>query len=422
MDNLTHSLVGVLVGDTLAETTPETRDGLPREQRRNLFVSLMVAGSNLPDLDFLQSVLSGNKIDYLLDHRGHTHTVVGALIMAVLMLLASEAWCRWRRWTLSRTDRLQIAGLCTLALLLHVGMDFTNNYGVHPFWPFYNGWLYGDSVFIWEPLLWSAAAPLVFTLRTRTARTLVAALIATAIAVCIGSGLVPIVFVIALTSLVLAMLLVGYKASRRTALLAGITVWLSITAAFAISRGIADSRIERFVAHEFPQLNTLERVLTPNPANPVCWDVMLALTDDAHYLVRHGTWSLAPSLMPADRCPGRGLFRNVTAPVTPMVQANTAFVFWHGEIVMPRRQLGELAATNCLAAAFLKFARVPWTLERSGTWIIGDLRYDREPELGFAEIELQPGAAACPAPLPPWIAPRNDLLSLGKSAQESSGE
>lgn len=421
MDNLTHSLIGVLVGDTLAETTPATRDGLPQQQRRNLFVSLMLAGSNLPDLDFLQSVLRGDKIDYLLQHRGHTHTVVGALIMAALMLLASEAWCRWRRWSLSRTDRLQIAGLCTLALLLHVAMDFTNNYGVHPFWPFYDGWLYGDSIFIWEPLLWTAAAPLVFTLRTRTARTLVAALIATAIAVCIGSGLVPIVFVVAFAALVLGMLLVGYQAPRRTALIAGIAVWLSLTAVFAIGRGVADSRIERFVTQQFPQLHTLERALTPNPANPLCWDVMLALTDDSRYLVRHGTWALAPSLMPADRCPGRGLFKNITAPVTPMAAANTAFVFWHGEIVMPRRQLADLAAANCQAAAFLRFARVPWALERSDTWIVGDLRYDREPELGFAEIELQPGRARCSAHLPPWIAPRNDLLSMDGSAQKSPG-
>lgn len=422
MDNLTHSLVGVLVADTLAEITPATRDGLPPQQRRNLFVSLMVAGSNLPDLDFLESVLSGDKIDYLLQHRGHTHTVVGALIMATLLLLASEAWCRWRRWPLSRTDRLQIAGLCMLAPLLHIAMDFSNNYGVHPFWPFYNGWLYGDSIFIWEPLLWTAAAPLVFTLHTRTARTLVAALIATAFTVCIGSGLVPIVFVVAFAALALGMLLIGHKAPRRVALIAGVALWLSLTAAFAISRGIADARIEHFVAQQFPQLHTLERALTPNPANPVCWDVMLVLTDADHYLVRHATWSLAPALMPADRCPGRGLFRNLTAPLTPMADANTAFAFWHGEIVMPHRQLRTLAATNCQAAAFLRFARVPWTLERGGTWIIGDLRYDREPGLGFAEIELQPGGPPCPGRLPPWIAPRNDLLSADGSAQKYPGD
>lgn len=420
MDNLTHSLVGVLVGDSLAEATPATCNGLPREQRRNLFVTLMVAGGNLPDLDFIQSALRGDKLDYLLQHRGYTHTVVGALIMAALMLLASEAWCRWRRWTLSRSDRLQIAGLCTLALLLHVAMDFTNNYGVHPFWPFYNGWLYGDSIFIWEPLLWTAAAPLVFTSRTRTARILVAALIATAIAVCIGSGLVPIVFVATLITLALGMLLIGYRASRRTALIAGVTLWLSITAVFAVSHGIVERRIERFVAQQFPQLHTLDRALTPNPANPVCWDLMLTLTDDDHYLVRHGTWSLVPSLLPAERCPGRGLFKNITAPVTPMAAANTAFVFWHGELVMPRQQLRQLAATYCQAAAFLRFARVPWTLERSGTWIVGDLRYDREPELGFAEIELHPpGTATCPAQLPPWTAPRKELLSLDRSTPES---
>ena len=33
--------------------------------------------------------------------------------------------------------------------LLHLGMDFLNSYGVHPFWPIQNRWVYGDSVFIY---------------------------------------------------------------------------------------------------------------------------------------------------------------------------------------------------------------------------------------------------------------------------------
>ena len=47
-----------------------------------------------------------------------------------------------------------------LTSLLHIGMDFMNNYGVHPFWPVDSRWWYGDSVFIIEPLLWAACAPL----------------------------------------------------------------------------------------------------------------------------------------------------------------------------------------------------------------------------------------------------------------------
>jgi len=52
---------------------------------------------------------------------------------------------------------------------------------------------------------------------------------------------------------------------------------------------------------------------------------------------------------------------------------------------------------------------VPWTLKREDDWIIGDLRYDREPELGFAELELKRISSVCP-PSAPWLPPRSDLL------------
>ena len=38
--------------------------------------------------------------------------------------------------------------LAWLAVLSHILLDYTNNYGVHPYWPFDNRWIYGDSVFI----------------------------------------------------------------------------------------------------------------------------------------------------------------------------------------------------------------------------------------------------------------------------------
>lgn len=410
MDNLTHTLIGVLVGETAAQTTSPTQGGLPQQQRRNLFVTLMGIGSNLPDLDFLQSAIHGTKLAYLLQHRGHTHTVIGALIAAALMVLICEAWCRWQKWTLSRTDRIQIAALCVLALLLHISMDFTNNYGVHPFWPFYNGWLYGDSVFIWEPFLWAAAAPLVLLLRTTVARVLVAALLATAVAVSFGSGLVPLGFSIALAALMGIMLTIGRQAAPRMALGCGIAVWLAVTGVFAVSRSVANEQVTAFIATDLPGMTALDRVLTPMPANPVCWDVMLPLIDGDRYVIRHAAWSIAPSLIAAERCPGHHLFKDISAPVTAVKDSNAPFVFWHGEVVMPRTQIATLAAGNCEAAAFMRFARVPWAEQRDHGWIVGDLRYDREPDPGFAELELSE-PSNCPSHVPPWIPPREDLLN-----------
>jgi inner membrane protein len=40
-----------------------------------------------------------------------------------------------------------------LAGLSHILLDFTNNYGVRPFWPFYEKWFSWDIVFIFEPVM-----------------------------------------------------------------------------------------------------------------------------------------------------------------------------------------------------------------------------------------------------------------------------
>ena len=62
----------------------------------------------------------------------------------------------------------------------------------------------------------------------------------------------------------------------------------------------------------------------------------------------------------------------------------------------------------CEVAALLRFARAPW-FQDGEPRTAGDLRYDHEPELGFAELALaQP--PRCPAYVPPWTPPRADLL------------
>ncbi len=40
-----------------------------------------------------------------------------------------------------------------LAGLSHILLDFTNNYGVRPFWPFFEKWYSWDIVFIVEPII-----------------------------------------------------------------------------------------------------------------------------------------------------------------------------------------------------------------------------------------------------------------------------
>jgi hypothetical protein len=58
----------------------------------------------------------------------------------------------------------------------------------------------------------------------------------------------------------------------------------------------------------------------------------------------------------------------------------------------------------------MRFIRVPWMASIGNATVLGDLRYDREQALGFAEIELYDPPVACPRWVPPWRPPRADLL------------
>jgi inner membrane protein len=52
---------------------------------------------------------------------------------------------------------------------------------------------------------------------------------------------------------------------------------------------------------------------------------------------------------------------------------------------------------------------VPWLAEVDKEWVLGDLRYDREAELGFSEIEIT-AQPSCPSFVPQWVPPRLDLF------------
>ncbi len=410
MDNVTHTLVGVLVGEATSRLLPLAKGGLAFQQRRNLCVWLMAIGSNLPDADVLHSLIAGGKLDYLLHHRGYTHTVIGALLASALMFAACHVWWRWRPATPSGPDRLWVAGVACLAPLLHIAMDATNSYGVHPFWPFQNDWFYGDSVFIIEPLFWAAAAPLVFVLRTALARTLVGAVLCAGVALSFLVGLVPQPLAVGLVVLMLAMLLTGTVTRAQTAVLAGLACWLVTTAAFIAASQVASRRAGEVAGEHFATETTLARILSPMPINPVCWELILAQQDGDAYVLRRAMLSLAPSWMPATRCPSRSLDRRTTAPLSPVGVHSRPSLQWYGEIVMPRERVVRVTRENCEAAAFTRFARALWVAERDGRWWIGDLRFDREPAAGFAELELRRTSTQCPAHVPPWTPPRADIL------------
>lgn len=406
MDNVTHTLVGALLGETAARCASPLADLRARNVRRSLFMAVMVVGSNLPDSDLLFSLGSGDKLRYLMEHRGHTHTVLGALVGAVLMLAACRMWQRWRKTPLQPRDRTVLIGLAVLAPLLHIAMDACNSYGVHPWWPFDNRWLYGDSVFIVEPLFWAAtAAPLAFLLQSRIARGAMVLVLLAGLYLAFVTGMATRGSIAAYGALAAIMLAIGWKAQPRTALGTAIAVCIAIVAVFAIASHEASVRLDAYADAHIARWKTLDRVLTPMPMNPLCWDVILVQEEDDRYALRRAILSLTPGM----QCPTRSVDGETTAPLTNVALPDTPSVHWHGEFIASRERLRSLVAASCEASAFMRFARAPWLSLGDEPSTIGDLRFDRERGLGFAELALGP-AGKCPEYVPPWIPPRDDLL------------
>ncbi len=156
------------------------------------------------------------------------------------------------------------------------------------------------------------------------------------------------------------MLLLGFRAKPQTALAGGVALWLAVTATFAVCSHLAARRVDTFAATLFPDARLVDRVLTPMPANPLCWEVMLVQTQDDSVVARRTMLALAPSLIPADGCLSRSLNIPSSAPLERVQVADSAELHWYGEIATGLDRLRQRVAADCEAAAAMRFIRVPW--------------------------------------------------------------
>ena len=141
----------------------------------------MVVAAEFPDIDTLWSFRG--PIEGFQHHRGITHTFLGLPFEAAFIVAAVYGLHRWRMnranaaSTASMVRPLTVApvrwgvlyGLALVALLSHLLLDYTNNYGLRPFFPFNNHWYAASIVFIFDPwmfamLLGALIAPLLFGL------------------------------------------------------------------------------------------------------------------------------------------------------------------------------------------------------------------------------------------------------------------
>ncbi|MCP3730202.1 metal-dependent hydrolase [Sphingomonas sp. MG17] len=146
MDNLTHSLIGALIGQT----------GL--KKLSGLAMPTLIVAANIPDLDAACSVYGTQSLAM---RRGLTH---GPVAMAVLPLLLTAIMVGFDRWQTRRGKRpaarppvrpLHLLLLAYVGTLSHPAFDWLNNYGIRLLEPFSSRWFYGDSIFIIDLWIWA---------------------------------------------------------------------------------------------------------------------------------------------------------------------------------------------------------------------------------------------------------------------------
>jgi inner membrane protein len=143
LEPITHFLTGACLG----------RSGFNRKTA--LATATMTLAAEAPDLDIL-SRFHGPAFA-LAHHRGFTHSLLGLVLMAALVV--GFIYLVWRlRGRKTKDPNLPPRwGLLFLfayiAGLSHLLLDFTNNYGIRPFWPFSEKWYSWDIVFIVEPVM-----------------------------------------------------------------------------------------------------------------------------------------------------------------------------------------------------------------------------------------------------------------------------
>jgi len=143
LEPVTHFLTGACMG----------RAGLNRKTA--LATLTLTLAAEAPDLDVLGRF--GGPAFGFAHHRGFTHSFLGIPLSAAVVV--GFVYLIWRlRGRRTNNPKLPPRwGLlflyACLAGLSHILLDFTNNYGVRPFWPFSEKWYSWDIVFIIEPVM-----------------------------------------------------------------------------------------------------------------------------------------------------------------------------------------------------------------------------------------------------------------------------
>jgi inner membrane protein len=144
LEPITHFLTGAVLA----------RAGFNRKTA--LATATMTLAAEAPDLDVFWG-FKGPVYNFA-HHRGFTHSFLGLILVSAGVTGFIYLVWRLRGRKTNNPNLPPRWGLLFLfayvAGLSHILLDFTNNYGVRPFWPFWEKWYSGDIVFIIEPALY----------------------------------------------------------------------------------------------------------------------------------------------------------------------------------------------------------------------------------------------------------------------------
>ena len=148
MDNLTHSLIGALIGQA----------GL--KKKTGLAMPALIIGANLPDVDAACFFwLDG--VEHLGFRRGITHGPIAWLLLPLVLAVLLYGFDHWQAKRGTRPkERLPVNFkwlylLSFIACLTHPALDWLNVYGIRLLEPFSSRWFYGDTLFIIDVWLWA---------------------------------------------------------------------------------------------------------------------------------------------------------------------------------------------------------------------------------------------------------------------------
>lgn len=128
MDNLTHTLTGIALGQA----------GLKRKSRYAMLA--LILASNIPDIDIITR--ARGSLAYLEHHRGISHSLIGFTVLSAALALGVFAFARRAkpRPGAPPASLKWLLIVCWIGAAAHVLMDFSNDYGVRPFLPFSGRW------------------------------------------------------------------------------------------------------------------------------------------------------------------------------------------------------------------------------------------------------------------------------------------